>query len=126
MKSWLMVFCKTMTFVLMVFCFKNTYANGDNIQITETKAIELASEEAKNMGYDVKTLQVRATHYKTPSNEYLPANSDSAFIAKKRNKLRNKEYWAIYFVKHSNKKGGDLSIFIDSNTGAVITEIRWK
>jgi len=95
------------------------------MQITEDKAIELANKEAKNLGYNIESMKVKVTHYSTSSNEYL-SDSDEEYYVVRRNKLKNKEYWAVYYSNPKFKKGGDLCIFIDSSTGDVLTNIRGK
>ncbi len=94
-------------------------------RITKEKAIEIANSEAEKLGYDVESMSVEATKYSNPWNEYVP--KDNKEYAAERNQLKNKQYWAVYYApmgKHI--KGGDLCIFVDYNTGMVITKIRWK
>ena len=98
---------------------------GDGMQILEDKAIEIANKEAKKLGYSIEDMKVKATHYNTPLNEYL-SDSEEDYYVERRNKLKNKGYWTIYYYNPKFKKGGDLCIFIDSSNGDVITYIRGK
>lgn len=126
MKSRVTYFCNILTVVLMLtLSCKIISTYGDDMLITEAKAIELANKEAKRLGYNTESMQVKATHYNTPMNEYL-SGSDEEYSVVRRNKLKNKEYWSLYYYNPKFKKGGDFCIFIDSRNGAVITDIRGK
>lgn len=100
-------------------------AYGNNMQIPENRAIEIANNEAKKLGYSIEVMQVKVTHYNTPLNEYV-SDSEEEYHAKIRSKLKNKGYWTVYYSNQNFKKGGDLCIFIDSSNGGVITYIRGK
>lgn len=110
---------------LMLTVFMNIKAYATNTLIIENKAIEIANKEAKKIGYDIESMNVKTAHYKTPSNEYLP-DSEEKYYVDRRSKLENKEYWAIYYFDPKLKKGGDICIFIDSSSGEVITSVRGK
>ena len=101
------------------------------MKITEKKAIEIANEEAIKLGYDIKSMDIKITKYNTPWNEYIPKDSKSEYIIERLNKLKNKEYWAVYYYYDFKKigmiyKGGDLCIFVDAKTGEIITTYRGK
>ncbi len=114
-KFYLLIFLQV---AVALTAFMTLEAYGTNTRITEDKAIELANKEGKKLGYDVDSMRVKATHYTTPSNPYL-SDSDDRYTLERRDKLKNKEYWAVYYVNPKFTKGGDLCIFIDSNTGEV-------
>lgn len=115
----------TLPATLMLTSFINIKAYGNNMQIIENKAIEIANKEAKNLGYDIESMTVKATHYKSPLNEYISDSKEEYYVERK-SKLENKEYWAIYYFDPKFKKGGDICIFIDSSNGEMITSIRGK
>lgn len=99
-------------------------AYGNDKRITKDKAIEIANDEVEKLGLDHESLKVEATKYNTPWNKYLP--KDDKEYAVDRKKLKNKQYWAVYYYNPMYKKGGDLCIFIDYNNGKVINKIRWR
>ena len=122
--------CPTICLCIIFSC-TSISANRNTMKITKNKAIELADIEAKKLGYDISIMNTRVDEYSTPWNEYLPKESNDQFSIEKKNKLKNKKYWAVYYYPNREKvglgyKGGDFCIFIDSTTGEIITDIRWK
>ncbi len=104
---------------------------GNGVKITKNRAEEIANNEAVKLGYDVKTMVMKASHYNTPSNEYLPVENNEDYYADIRDKLKNKEYWAIYFRPDPEKvgkghKGGDLCVFLDASSGEILAVLRGK
>lgn len=113
--------------LIIVFSYKNREAYCDNIRIDKQKAIELANNEAERLGFDIESIRIKkVSKHNTPWNEYLPKESIYPYAVDKKNILKNKDYWAVYFVNLKYKKGGDFCIFIDSTNGGVITYMRWK
>ena len=78
-------------------------ANGNGMQIIEDRAIEIANKEAKILKYSIEAMRVKATHYNTPLNEYL-SDYDEEYYVERRNKLKGKGYWAIYYYNPKFKK----------------------
>lgn len=106
-------------------------ASGDHMKITKKQAIKIATIEAKRLNYNVESIDLKISKHNTPWNEYLPQNSKSEYDIERQNKLQNREYVAIYYsLKPERKgeiiKGGDLCVFVDLNTGEIITIIRGK
>ena len=95
------------------------------MQMTRDKAIEIANVRSKQLGYIIENMNIEATKYNTPWNEYLPKDSTDKYHVEKRNRLNNREYWAVYYYPMAGK-GGDFCIFVDANTGEIIMDIRWK
>lgn len=115
---------------ILFFC-TTVPAYGNGMKITKDKAIEIASIEAKKVGYDIGIMNIKTTKYDTPWNEYLPKESNEEYYVAKKNKLKNREYWAVYYYPNRDKvgigyKGGDFCIFVDVHTGEIITDMRWK
>lgn len=117
---------------ILIFLFRHIIgANANDMTVIKDKAIKIANEEAKQLGYDLEIMSVKATLYNTPWNEYLSKDSIDEYSVERRDKLKNRRYWAVYYYLDPEKvgtryKGGDLCIFIDSTTGEIITDIRGK
>lgn len=94
--------------------------------ISETKAIEIAKEEITNMGYEIAKMKMEISRHDTIFNKWLPEKSQSEYIAERQEKLKGKEYWAIYFYRKDNVLGGDVCIFVDTVTGEVLANYRGK
>lgn len=101
-------------------------ACGVDMKIFKEEAIKIANNEIEKLGYDVKNMEMEISKYNTPWNKYLPKNSDSEYIIERKNKLINKEYWAIYYKPKGLILGGDICVFVDSTNGEIITTIRGK
>ncbi|MCP4721002.1 MAG: hypothetical protein GY860_16230 [Desulfobacteraceae bacterium] len=98
--------------------------------ITETKAIKIANKEVESFGYNLKLMAVSTSYHEEPWNDYFPKENTSNYYSEKRNQLKNKKYWAVYYFKKKIDnivvKGGDVCIFVDSATGKVLTNYRGK
>lgn len=115
--------------IILISCM-NIGAYGTDM-ITEDGAIKIANNEALKLGYDLKIMSLEANKFSTPWNNCLPKDSIDEYYVEKKDKLKNREYWAIYYYPDLKKvgtgyKGGDFCIFVDANSGEVITYIRWK
>lgn len=117
--------------ISMLFTNITIQAHEHEMNVSRDKALEIANSEAKKIGYDITIMNIITTKYNTPWNKYLPKDSNDEYHAGKMSKLKNREYWAIYYYPDRKKvglgyKGGDFCIFIDTNSGEIITDIRWK
>lgn len=100
---------------------------GDNLSTTKDNAISIANKKAIELGYDIKSMDVEVSLNNTPWNECLPQYSGEPALDKMREKLVNKQYWAVsYSLKGANIAGGNVCICIDSKTGEIITHLRGK
>lgn len=96
------------------------------IRITNEQAIAIASRAVMQFGYDSKDMNVQITFHKKPWNKILPRNCVSGYDRTRQNKLKGKSYWSVYYHQRPSsegglEKGGDACIFIDSETGEVLT-----
>ncbi len=128
---------KKVIFVLLIVyvnmicsCIKGEVETND-MKVTEDKAIAIAETKAKRYGYNLKNMIIEITKYNTMWDSYIPENSKDELYIELKDKLKDREYWAVYYRPDPKKvgkghKGGDFTIFIDSKSGEVITDIRWK
>lgn len=100
--------------------------------VTKRMAFENANMELAKIGeYEIKNMQVEISKHNSPYSEYLPKDSVDEYALQVIKKLKNKEYWAIYYYpiegeNGSLQSGGDLCIFIDARSGGVISVVRYK
>ncbi len=128
LKVYIIIIC-----ILLIY-FNISIANNaveSNDMKTEQEAIEIANIEIKKLGYDKKAMNIKVTFHETPYNDYLPKGNTSDYIIERRNKLKNKKYWAVYYYRASKEigiihKGGDICVFIDVFSGDIITNYRGK
>ena len=117
-------------YVALMFFYATVEVYGNDMKIIKEKAIGIANKEAKKLGYDVESMNIKITKYNTPWNEYLSKESKTEYDIERKKRLTNKEYWAVYYYPKPQKdqvmKGGDICIFVDANNGEIITNIRWK
>lgn len=97
--------------------------------ITREEAIELASSEAQRLGYVIEKMDsaIASTSYDVFGFiKSYPAYKNNALIIKE---LEGHHFWAVYFSPKQNMGivlGGDLWIFVNSQSGGVLAVIRGK
>ena len=101
------------------------------MKITNDQAMEIANKEAMRLGHDTKLMDIEVTLNNVHWNKFFPKGSTSEYVRERQNKLKGKEYWAIWYhpsqtIGGGMAKGGDVCIFIDSKTGEVLTNYRGK
>jgi hypothetical protein len=120
-------------FTLLAFLFITNLSSdnvvlGEDSMLTNQKAIEIAENVAVKSGDNVKYYAVTITKHSAPWNIIYPKENNSESVLKEKNKLRDKEYWAVHYYKQAEPgtvhKGGDICIFIDVKTGSVLTTYR--
>ncbi|MFA5164181.1 MAG: hypothetical protein WC481_01265 [Candidatus Omnitrophota bacterium] len=92
--------------------------------ITQKEILVFANKEAARLGYDIESMDVYLDRYNAEWNKLI-SNNPSYLDCNPglRDKLRS-GYWAVYYSpKRSFRKGGDLWIFINPNTGEIIGRI---
>lgn len=99
--------------------------------VNERAAIEKADVRAAELTGNISSMKVKATRYATPWNDYIQKDTHSEYQIERMNKLKNRDYWAVYYYPDREKsgkssKGGDFCVFVDAHSGEIITELRWK
>jgi len=121
---------RTIFFAILFFAFVQGFIVldsvwGGNVKISNESAIAIAKHEATRLGYEVEFMNIEATLYRTHWNRYLPQDSTSEYDLERQNSLKGRIYWAIcYSPTASEAKGGDVCIFIDSETGKILADYR--
>lgn len=121
-KSWHLIFN---IFIVLTMCLFSISCEAD-MKITKEEVIEIANKEAIRLGYDINMMEIKVTKHTTPWNTYLKKDNNSEYALVRKEKLINKEYWAVYYAPKNMQLGGDICIFIDSSTGEVLTSLRGK
>jgi hypothetical protein len=121
------------SFVYILIIGDDVY--GGNEKIKRDDAVKIAENEALRLGYEkADSMDLVVAWYNTSSNHYLTYQQVDEYSLEKKNKLKNKEYWAVFFSPRGEEKdgyfittlGGNICIFIDAMTGEILTEIRGK
>lgn len=94
--------------------------------VTQNEALEIATGHAKKLGYRTDSMQPSCEKLNTPWNKWLAKEDDDEFTAPRKKLLEGKEYWAIYFSPKTKQFGGDIAVFVDAQTGKVLTDVRGK
>jgi hypothetical protein len=97
----------------------------ENYMIPEQKAIEIANKKMIELGYDIKPMRVIAAIRNKPWNYSIVKESTTEYSKTRKELLSNRIYWEIYYsMKKKFMKyylGGDASIYIDVESGEIIT-----
>jgi len=99
------------------------------MKISKEIAVKIANEELLKQGFDVTQKDIIVDKDNTLWNtRYL---SDDKFKESNQHiikKLKNKNYWAIYYTpkRPQGLLGGEAWVFVDKNTGDVILLFKLK
>ncbi|HUT81930.1 MAG TPA: hypothetical protein VMZ29_12065 [Candidatus Bathyarchaeia archaeon] len=99
--------------------------------MNQTEVIKLAEKHAAELGYDIPSMKVIVEKYNKPWNRWLRKTSTDEYCVERKNLLKGKTYWAVYFshneeVDGRRYRGGDICVFIDVTTSEIITNVRGK
>ncbi len=112
---------------------------SDEKSIPKDMAESIASERAAELDYQVDDKTAEIIKYTTDTNKCLPPASELTIgdegiekwiETEIRAKLGDKEYWLIYYKPMNPGENeavldDELCIFIDAQTGDILTEMRW-
>lgn len=104
---------------LLAFLFfpAHIWASG----ITQVGASQIGDNTAIAVDYDLKQYDRTITLFNVPDNGILPVGSASETVQRLRHNLLNHTYWAVHYIPKDRKHGdGELAVFIDSKTGAIL------
>lgn len=89
--------------------------------ITQLGASQIGDNTAIAVDYDLEQYDRTITLFDVPDNGILPAGSASETVQRIRHNLENHTYWAVHYLPRDRKHGdGELAVFIDSKTGAIL------
>ena len=71
---------------------------GKNIKISNWKAISIALEEAKKLGYQAEYMHIEARLYRTYWNRIFPKDTTSDYDLKRQDKLKGRIYLSLIHI----------------------------
>ncbi|CAG0946614.1 hypothetical protein ANRL1_03139 [Anaerolineae bacterium] len=89
--------------------------------ITMLGASQIGDNTAVAIDYDLEDYDRKITLFHDLENGILPPGSSSENIQRLRRSLLNHSSWAVHYVPKDRKHGdGELAVFVDSKTGAIL------
>lgn len=88
--------------------------------------IKIANEYVTGLGYDVNKLSLLVSLHIVPWNDCFPEKKTEEYFIQKRELLKGKLYWMIYYYDTSNIYNESIAVFIDARADEIITDYRGK
>ena len=123
---------KCLPILLIVFLFSMASScivldkKARNMKISNEEAIRIANKEVQRLKYDIDKLKIISDEKNTFWYKYISSGPILESNPDIKNKLDNRDFWAIYYGSREMRLGGDVFIFIDKNTGEIILVIQGK
>ena len=97
-------------------------AHAEDTLWTRSTILAVADEEATRLGYDIEHMSVSFNTYNSKWRDYLASAQNFVPVPKVQEKLKDREYWAVYYAPPKRgMRGGNLWVFLDRETGEIIT-----
>jgi len=104
-------------FIFMASSSIGSYSEG----ISEQGAAQIGDNTVKAIDHDLSRYDRTIALFRSPENGILPEAPGSETVQRVRRNLENHTYWGVHYLPKSRKKGdGELAVFIDSKTGAIL------
>lgn len=88
--------------------------------IARDDAIARARAVAK-LEFPTPSMEVRSSLHSDPWNECITLDSESEYSENLRIHLQDHTYWNIHFSPRNGvRKGGDICVFLDAESGAIL------
>ncbi len=101
--------------------------NNCTKNLKKENAVKIASKYANELGYDIKSMEIKVLKYNQPYNKFLPKENKGLYATERRKKLEGKIYFAVkYNEKEPYYKGGGICVFINANNGKILATCRGK
>lgn len=89
--------------------------------ISEQGAAQIGDNTVKAIDHDLDRYDRSVALFSGSENGILPPPPGSETVQRVRRNLENHTYWGVHYLPKSRKKGdGELAVFIDSKTGAIL------
>lgn len=89
--------------------------------ISALGASQIGDNTARAIDYDPDRYDREISLFHDLDNGILPAGSPSETVQRLRHSLLNHTYWVVHYTPRDRKGGdGELAVFVDSKTGAIL------
>jgi hypothetical protein len=88
--------------------------------------LKIANEYVTRLGYNVNKLTPLVSLHTVPWNDCFPEGSEENYYPQKRELLKGKIYWMIYYYDTNNFYNENIAVFIDAKTDEILTDYRGK
>ena len=107
-------------------CYADKKNEAINMRLPKESVLQIANKEAIRLRYDIHNMVAAIDENNTTWNKYISSGFFLNSNPMLRDKLKDKEFWAIYYAPKDMQFGGDLWIFVNAMNGEIITEIKGK
>lgn len=91
--------------------------------ITVERVLKISNKKAVELGYDIDSLKTSTDAMNTAWQTYNSKNIILKHNPELAAKLAGKKYFAVYYEPKEMQVGGDLWVFVETDTGDVIAYI---
>lgn len=105
----------------IIFSVGCNYGESGNMNISQEKALEIANNKAIELGYDISEMNIKIDKDHAEWDNYVKSGPISKYDMELLKKLEGKKYWIVRYIPKKIQFGGDLLVFIDKNSGEVIS-----
>ncbi len=91
---------------------------------TEAQVVLIANTEAKKLNYSPDDFNIKIDVKNSLWQDYVSKGDLLEKNLTIKDKLKNKDFWAVYYDPKREQMGGDLWVFVDKKTGVIINILR--
>lgn len=88
--------------------------------------LQIANQYVTESGYDVNKLTPLVSLHTVPWNDCFPEWRTEEYYIQKRERLKGKIYWMIYYFDTYNIYNENIAVFIDARADEILTDYRGK
>ena len=108
----------------MIFTTFSLHADPTTLNWTRSKILSISDQEASRLKYNVDMMSLSFDFHNSKWNDYLKALEGIGGLPDVEDKLRGRDFWAVYYGPMKIQFGGDLWVFVDRDSADIITVIR--
>jgi Peptidase propeptide and YPEB domain len=91
--------------------------------VTKTEAETIAEGVLKKRGMHLNKYNTESARFREPLNDYYAINRPDENYAGIFNRIKDREYWVVYYYPQNPSTLGDICVFVDLITGKFIGDI---
>ncbi|MCZ6623713.1 MAG: hypothetical protein O7B35_05705 [Deltaproteobacteria bacterium] len=107
-----------------IFTTFSLHADPSEMTWTRSRILSISDQEASRLKYDVDTMSVSFNIHNSQWNRYLKSLEGIGGLPDVEDKLKGRDFWAVYYGPLKRQFGGDLWVFVDRDSTDIITVIR--